>query len=148
MITFEKLNKENHKITELSNVFLYLIKKRTMCDTGIACDLYFEYMSKVHDHMEVVDKHLYTQLLASPELSVRQKADRFMSGSREIKKILNDYMHDWSVKSKHNLIIKNHEEFVKDTEIVFGLVLDRIQRETEHLYPLIRETSGDKMLAA
>lgn len=148
MITFESLNKENHKITELSNVFLYLIKERTMCDTGIACDIYFDYMTRVHDHMEVVDKHLYTKLLASPDLAVRQKADRFMSGSHEIKKIVNEYMSDWSAKSKHNLIIKNHAEFVKDTETVFGLVLDRIQRETEHLYPLVREATGNNVLAA
>jgi hypothetical protein len=31
---------------------------------------------------------------------------------------------------------------------MFALVLDRIQRETERLYPLVREISGDSRHAA
>ncbi|MGV6827606.1 MAG: hypothetical protein ACWA5Q_11585 [bacterium] len=146
MITFESLYNENHKITELSNVFLYLIKERTMCDAGITCDVFFDYMTRINQHLDLVDKHLYTKLLASPEQPVRQRADRFMADSREIKKILNEYFSDWS--DQRHLIIKNHDEFVKDTETVFGLVMDRIQRETEHLYPLVREANGNDVIAA
>jgi hypothetical protein len=31
---------------------------------------------------------------------------------------------------------------------MFGLVLDRIQRETEHLYPLLRKLEGHQAEAA
>jgi hypothetical protein len=37
------------------------------------------------------------------------------------------------------LKIADHDAFVKDTNQMFGLVLDRIQRETEVIYPLIRK---------
>jgi hypothetical protein len=148
MITFEQLHTQNHKITELSNVFLYLIKERSMCDTQIACDVFFDYVEQVREHLELVDKHLYTKLLNSPDQEVSQKADRFMSGSHEIKRIFKSYMAKWSTASSKELMIRNHRKFVKETEEVIGIVLDRIQRETEHLYPLVRRVTGDNKVAA
>ena len=148
MITFDELHRENHKITELSNVFLYLIKERSMCDTDIACDVFFDYVTKVNHHLELVDKHLYTKLLNSPDEGVRQKADRFMSGSTEVKRIFKAYLNKWSKQSRRELIIRNHKKFMQDTQDVMDIVLDRIQRETEHLYPLVRKVTGDDRIAA
>jgi len=148
MITFEQLHTENHKITELSNVFLYLIKERSMCDTDIACDVFFDYVDRVNHHIEMVDKHLYTKLLNSPDESVRQKADRFMSGSNEVKRIFKAYLGKWSKQTRKELIIRNHKKFMRDTQDVMDIVLDRIQRETEHLYPLVRKVTGDERIAA
>lgn len=148
MITFEELHRQNHKITELSNVFLYLIKERSMCDTEIACTVFFDYVEQVRDHLERIDKHLYKRLLNSPDQTVRNKADRFMSGSQEIKRIFNSYLTRWSHPGRKALMVRNHRKFLEDTEEVMGLVLDRLQRETEHLYPLIRQVTGDSRVAA
>jgi tRNA uridine 5-carbamoylmethylation protein Kti12 len=148
MVTFDELFTQNHKITELSNVFLYLIKDRSMCDTDIACDVFFTYVEKVREHIEVVDKKMYKALLASPDQSVNNVADRFMAGSQEIKKIFSTYLKTWSRERTQNLVIADHKAFVKDTEEMFNLVLDRIQRETEHLYPLVRKVNKDAMSAA
>jgi len=148
MVAFDELFAQNHKITELSNVFLYLIKDRSMCDTDIACDVFFSYVEKVREHLEVVDKKMYKALLASPEQSVNNVADRFMAGSQEIKKIFSTYLKSWSRERTKNLVIADHKAFVKDTEEMFDLVLDRIQRETEHLYPLVRKINKDAMNAA
>jgi hypothetical protein len=148
MITFEQLHAENHKITELSNVFLYLINERAMCDTQIACDVFFDYAEKVRDHLELVDKHLYTKLLNSPEAEVRQRADRFMSGSHEIKRLFNSYLSKWSSPGRRELTVRNHKKFVQDTQDIMEIVLDRIQRETEHLYPLVRKVTGNDRIAA
>ena len=65
-------------------------------------------------------------------------ADRFLSGSVEIKRIFAAYLKDWCDERKRELKIADHAAFVEDTNQMFGLVLDRIQRETENLYPLIR----------
>jgi hypothetical protein len=148
MITFEQLHEQNHKITELSNVFLYLIKERSMCDTGIACSVFFDYVEQVRDHLEVVDKHLYTKLLNSPDQEVRQKADRFMSGSHEIKRLFKRYLADWSSPQRDELRVRSHKKFVQETQDMMDIVLDRIQRETEHLYPLVRKVTGDERIAA
>jgi hypothetical protein len=148
MITFEQLHSQNHEITELSNVFLYLIKERAMCDTDTACNLFFDYVEKVRDHLELVDKHLYTKLLNSPDNAVRQKVDRFMSGSHEIKRLFKEYLNTWSRPGRHELLIRNHKRFVQETHDMMDIVLDRLQRETEHLYPLVREVTGDDKIAA
>ncbi len=142
MITFEELNTENHKITELSNVLLYLFNDRAMCDTDTACTLFYNYMEKVKDHLKVVD-HLYPSLLADSDKKVNYVANNFMSGEQEIKKIISQYMKSWCNKNKTGLVIGDYEAFLKDTREVFHMVLNRIQDETERLYPLVRELEAN-----
>lgn len=147
MVTFAELHAQNHKITELSNVFLYLIRDRAMCDTEVACDLFFDYSKKVREHIELVDKQLCGQLISHPDRAVRNTADRFMSGSAEIKRIFASYLKDWCSEKHKELHVRHHERFIEETNQMFTLVLERIQRETEHLYPLIRRLE-DRDLAA
>jgi hypothetical protein len=139
MITYKELNEQNHRITELSNVLDYLFKDRTMCDTGSCCELFNTYVKLVNEHIDLVDKNMYSDLLGSSDEKVKNVAKNFMSGSVEIKKILRDFTKQWCpVKNKNELKIKNHEEFLKDIEELFEIVLKRILDETEHLYPLVR----------
>lgn len=150
MVAFTQLHDQNHKITELSNVFRYLIQDRSMCDTAIACDVFFDYAKQVKEHMELVDRELCGRLISHPDQSVKNTADRFLSGSSEIKRIFSDYLKDWcsGAGKKRELSIRSHETFVTETNQMFDLVLDRIQRETEHLYPLIRKLEGADQQAA
>jgi hypothetical protein len=148
MTAFSQLHAQNHKITELSNVFLYLIQNREMCDTETACDVFFEYTAKVRAHIEVVDRELCGKLISYPDQSVKNTADRFLSGSTEIKRIFNQYLKDWCSEPRRRLTIRDHAEFISETEQMFSLVLDRIQRETEHLYPLIRKIEEKDRVAA
>jgi spore germination protein YaaH len=92
--------------------------------------------------------HTYTNLLSSPDNKVNNTARRFMGGSQEIRRIFNQYQKRWCEKRKHVLHISNYENFRNETSSLFDLVLARIQDETEHLYPLIRETRGDSQRAA
>jgi hypothetical protein len=139
MVTFAELHAQNHKITELSNVFLYLIKDRAMCDTEVACDLFFDFTKKVREHVELVDKQLCGRLISHPDQAVKNTANRFLSGSAEIKRIFASYLRDWCSEKHKELNVRNHERFVEETNQMFTLVMERIQRETEHLYPLIRK---------
>ena len=148
MVNFSDLNSQIHKITELSNVFLYLVQDRAMCDTECACNLFFEYKARVKEHIELVDQQLCGKLISYPDQKVKNTADRFLSGSSEIKKIFADYIKDWCSEKNRELTIRSHDQFVKETEEMFSLVLDRIQRETEHLYPLIRKLDEGGKLAA
>jgi hypothetical protein len=143
MITYQELHEQIHQITEISNVFLYLIDNRKMCDTQITCDLFFDYVEKVKEHLEVEDKSLYTVILKGGDDKARKTAQNFLSGSVEIKRIFQDYLKKWSRKGTHKLVIKNYEEFTKDTRGMFELVLNRFQDETEQLYPLARKISGN-----
>ena len=144
MITYEELNEQNHRITELSNVLHYLFKDRAMCDTASCCDLFYRYVDLVKEHIETVDRQMYKDLLASPDEKVSNVAKNFMSGSTEIKRILREFMHRWcpSAKKREALHIKDHETFLSDTDELFEIVLHRIQHETEKLYPLVRSLSN------
>ena len=148
MITYQQLHEQIHQITEISNVFLYLIDNRKMCDTQITCDLFFDYIEKVKQHLEIEDKSLYTIILKKGDEKARKTAENFLSGSIEIKRIFQNYLKKWSPKDKRKLVIANHEAFTRETREMFELVLDRFQNETEQLYPLARKISGDSLRVA
>jgi hypothetical protein len=140
MITYEKLNEQNHRVTELSNILHYLFKDRSMCDTDSCCDLFHNYVDLVKEHVDMVDKELCSELLKSQDEKIDGVAKNFLSGSVEIKKILKDFTKHWCpTKAKGALMIKDHKEFLADTDKLFDLVLRRILDETEHLYPLVRK---------
>jgi hypothetical protein len=149
MITYDELHAQNHDITELSNVLLYLFRERSMCDTGTCCELFYRYMGKVKEHVDIVDTNLYSKLLAHPDHKIQDLARNFMSGSQEIKKIMAAYTKEWCPRKKADtLAIAEHDRFLKESEEMFEMVLHRIQSETEKLYPLVREISGNKQHAA
>ena len=142
MITYDELNEQNHRITELSNVLQYLFKDRSMCGTGSCCELFYHYVDLVRKHIDLVDKDMYSDLLASPDKKINNVARNFMSGSQEVKRILKDFSKHWCPNRKEpSLRIKDHEAFLNDTDKLFELVLQRILDETEHLYPLVRSLS-------
>lgn len=148
MVAFAQLHAQNHKITELSNVFLYLVKERSMCDTEVACDVFFNLINLVKEHMEHVDREICGQLISNPDNKVKNTANRFLSGSTEIKRIFNSYVKQWCSHQSRSLKIDDYAAFLQDTEQMFALVMDRIQRETEHLYPLTRKLGEeDKQVA-
>ncbi len=140
MVTYKELNEQNHRITELSNVLRYLFNDRAMCDTRSCCDLFESYVTQIQQHIDLVDKNMYSELLTNEDESVSNIARNFMSGSVEVKKILKNFTRKWCA---HNhlgeLKIKDHKEFVAATDELFDIVLQRILDETEHLYPLVRQ---------
>lgn len=143
MITYKNLNEQNHRITELSNVLQYLLRDRAMCDTETCCNLFSNYMSLVQEHIDTVDKNMYTDLLGSPDEKVNNVAKNFMSGSVEVKKILRSFGKEWCPTRNYNdLRIKDHDQFLSAIDELFDIVLQRIQDETEHLYPLVRSLSA------
>ncbi len=149
MITYDELYEEIHNITEISNVFLYLIEDRSMCDTKITCDLFFDYVKKVKNHLELQDNHLYSAILSNGNDDDKKVAENFMSGSQEIKRIFKKYLKKWSkTGKKHELLLADYDAFTAETRQIFEMVLKRIQDETEHLYPLIRQLSGDNQKVA
>lgn len=143
MISYEDLNNQNHKITELSNVVSILIKDRSICDSETCSTLFYNYMDLVNIHMTKVDSSMYVDLLGQSSTSANQVANNFMSGSQEIKRIMKTYARKWFDRKKHALSVgSQHDTFIKDTDDLFEMVLNRIQDETENLYPMVRKISN------
>ena len=148
MVSYEELHKQNHKITELTNILEHLLGDRSLCDSQVTCDLFFDYVNTVKDHLAVTDSAMYSKLLGSGDQKMSNVANRFMGGSREINRIFSAYLKRWcKVKSK-TLVIREYDAFMRDTEEMFDMVLDRIQNETEHLYPAVQQVTGDQQAVA
>jgi hypothetical protein len=137
MVSIDELHQENHKLTELANVLLYLFRDRAMCDTETGCELFYTYLDKVHAHLSKVD-HLYGTLLRSKDEQASETARNFMSGEQEIKRIIATYTRKWCDRKHRGLRVANHDAFLRYTEELFETILRRIQGETEKLYPLVR----------
>ena len=139
MTLFNELHAQNHKLIESSNVLLYLLQERAMCDTDTACELLYSFLDSIDKHLGLVDS-LYKGLLSDKSPEANNTARKFMSGEQELKRIINQYIKKWCNKKNRQLTIADHESFKRDTQDLFELVLSRIQDETEHLYPMVRQS--------
>ena len=148
MITYDELHTQNHKITELTNILHHLLGDRSLCDSDVTCDLFFDFVDQVKEHLEITDSELYSKLLTSGDPKARNTAQRFMGGSKEIKRIFAAYLKKWCKLRSKKLVIKEYDQFMRETNEMFDMVLQRIQDETERLYPLVREVTGDERQVA
>jgi len=139
MMNFDELNRENHDIAEHSRVLSYLIDNRLICDTKIFCSLFYSYIDKVCNHVLIRDQEFYTPLLNSNDQRTTMLAHNFMNGSKEIKRLVDKYKRKWCETHGEILKIKDHEQFIAETNALFDMVLNRIQDEQEKLYPALRK---------
>ncbi len=148
MVSYQDLHQQNHKITELTNILEHLLGDRSLCDSQVTCELFFEYVNTVKDHLAVTDSAMYSKLLGSGDQKLNNVANRFMGGSREINRIFSAYLKRWCKVKNKELVVREYDAFIRDTHDMFGLVLDRIQDETEHLYPAVQRLTGDRQAVA
>lgn len=149
MLTYDDLNKQNDRITELTNVLTFLLSDRALCDTQVTSDLFFELVNQAEEHLKLEDKFIYRTLLASPDQQVRNISNNFMSGGVEIKRVFADYLKKWCGKQRcKSLTIRDYDAFLEETREMFELVLDRIQDEQEKLFPMLRKVIGDDEVLA
>jgi len=142
MYDLEQLTEKTHKISELSRVLSYLIQDRLICDAEITCQLFFQYVDKVNEHMNLGEQVFYKDLLTSHDQKLVNLASNFMNSTSEIKNIFKQYLRRWCNKKQTTLKIKDHPAFIQETEEMFELVLKRIQDEHEKLYPALRVIWG------
>jgi len=145
MVTFEQINHHNHKILERINIIGYMIKDRTICDSDVTCDLFFDLMDRIKNQMDIEERELYRDMLTSSDVTVKTTADNFLSGAAEIRRVYKQYMKRWC----HNksLRIKNYKQFVEETDDFLDVIQLRIIDKTEKFYPVVRSVYGEKMAA-
>ena len=145
MISVSQLNEQNSQIKELSSVLRYLIENKEMCNAKATCDLFMQYAEEVVDHLYLEEKEVYRHLLNHSDPKVKNTTKDFFSGSIEIKRVFNEYLGRWC---KHKTLrVTKHEEFVEDSHEVFDLVLNRIDAETNVLYPMVNKVFSEDIAA-
>jgi hypothetical protein len=145
MISINKMHRHNHKIAEYSKVLSVLIRDRELCDTQVMCNIFFDYVNAVKEHLSHEEKNIYQPMLIHSDAHIKNTATQFMSGSMEIKRIISGYVKKWC--SKNTLRIRNHQQFISDTEEIFEFVWNRIIDESEHLYPAFKIATEEKRAA-
>lgn len=138
MISYEELNSQIHKITELSNVLRYLVEDRAMCDTYTCCELFHRYVGYIRTHIDMVERNIYPHILTSGNQQAINSVGNFMNGSQEVKRIMKQYTRNWCRDKSSTLDVGDHPAFIKETDKFFDVMLQRLQDETEKLYPLSR----------
>jgi len=130
------LHQQVNDITELNNILRVVLVDRFLCDSKITGELFFRYIDAVQHHLTNTESGIFSQLLTNSDDQTCTTVERFMDGAREIKQIFSRYTKKWC--KNNNLVIKDHDEFLNETEKVFELVLRRLLDETENLYPLVQ----------
>ncbi|RTZ59793.1 MAG: hypothetical protein DSZ33_03800 [Gammaproteobacteria bacterium] len=138
MADFDTLYEQNHRIGEMANVLSFLIKDRQMCDADITCKLFFQYVNAVNEHLDLEERTLYKPLLTHS--ATRKLAENFLGGSAEIKRVFKQYVRHWC--KNNELHIKDHQEFLDDTNKMFELIWNRIVDESEKLYPAVKKAEA------
>jgi len=148
MIDLATLHEQNHKITEISNVFVYLAGERALCDTETACRLFFDYGNRLQEHLDQVDQLVKRHLSGHGEPRTTNLARKLVADSGLLRFNCRKYLERWTEPGKERFRIADHQAFVAETQALFELVLERIERETELLYPLLRQVENDARRAA
>lgn len=130
------LHQQVNDITELNNILRTILEDRFLCDSKVTAELFVRYTDAVQHHLTNTESGIFSQLLTNSDDQTITTIERFMNGAREIKQIFAEYTKKWCKNNR--LLIKDHDEFLSETEKVFDLILRRLLDETENLYPLVQ----------
>ena len=95
------------------------------------CDL----SAKVRTHLAEEDKGLYPALLIHEDPKVKSIAWGFISGEKPLRQMFDDYYRKWLKNCDFNF----SSEFVSETDDIFDMVLRRVEREEQILFPKLLE---------
>lgn len=89
---------------------------------------------KLKIHLDTEDKFLYPNLAKHDNISVRNKANKYIDEMGNICKVFTDYKNKFNTKSK---IMNSLDEFKKESKYIFDTIKKRISKEDVDLYPLL-----------
>ncbi len=142
MTTYRQIKKHHQHIKELTYILRRLITDTSFVEMETTCNLFFSYSNKVDSYFKLVETSVYHRMLVSSDENVKKTAYRFMAGSCGIKRLFSQYKQTWCHNKK--LRVRNHVRFVQESEDIFKLILQRINDEASHLYPVIREIEAEQ----
>jgi hemerythrin-like domain-containing protein len=97
----------------------------------LLCDL----SDKVKEHLAEEDRGLYPSLLIHEDPKVKSIAWGFISGEKPLRKTFDDYYKKWLKNCDFNFT----ESFMQETHEVFAMLINRIEREEQVLFPKLLE---------
>jgi hemerythrin-like domain-containing protein len=110
-----------------------MLKVRPNAKTAyqLLCDL----SDKVKEHLSEEDRGLYPSLLIHEDPRVKSIAWGFISGEKPLRKNFDDYYKRWLKNCDFNFT----DDFLTETDDIFTMLKDRIEREEQVLLPKLVE---------
>jgi hemerythrin-like domain-containing protein len=139
MVAIEELQKENQEIIDLASILSALVNKCEFRSNPVFCELLHRFMDKINAHLSHEARSVYTDLLSHKDLKINNAASQFISNAHELEKILGGYTRRWCVPIP---AVEKHEKFLEETNAIFRLLNERIAMESDHLFPIIRNTQA------
>lgn len=91
--------------------------------------------SKVKEHLSDEDHGVYPSLLIHEDPRVKSIAWGFISGERPLRQTFDEYHRKWLKNCDFNF----SEDFLRESQVVFRMVAERIDRENRVLFPKLVE---------
>lgn len=101
-------------------------------------DALSRFSSALKVHLTMEDKALYPALLSHPNTAISTLAKAFSEEMGGIKEEFVKYSTKWS---SPEAIQNSVQEFIQETEAIFGAVATRVEKENHHLYTMVDDLS-------
>lgn len=135
MYTLAELKKQNQEISDLANVLEALITNKQLINNPFVCELVSRFNEKVWMHLVFEDNSLYCELASHQNSDISKLAEDFHTTTKTIRKEFSDYIKLWCKASGTD---HYQQAFCQQTPEIINKVRQRIQFETEKIFPLIQ----------
>lgn len=95
-------------------------------------------------HLAIEDQSLYPVLLDGDDQKAKALAQQFKDEMSVIKAAFEKYVKKWPTAAA---IQAEAAEFVRDTQVVFAALKERVEKENNELYPMIDSVPESKAAA-
>ena len=140
MNTLDKCREEHKELaSKISDLRMMLtpeqlrIKPNAKASHQLLCDLF----DKLIDHLHAEDEDVYPDLLVNEDPKIKSMAWGFLSGEHSLRNMVSSYQRKWLKDCDYEF----SEEFVRETNKIFDLLVDRIDREEKVLFPRLEQTA-------
>jgi hemerythrin-like domain-containing protein len=97
-------------------------------------ELLVQLTSELIVHLKMEDDYLYPSLLNNPDNEIKQLARKFGDEMGELRQEYEKYIEKWRASQ---FIAMKAEQFIAETEEIFRVLQNRIEREDNELFPLV-----------
>lgn len=134
MTLVNELRTENQEIADTIEVLRHLISHNELRSNPVFCKLLQQFSDTVNDHLNHEGRAVFSDMLTHNDSEIKEAADRFLSNTNQLHKILRSYAKHWCKAPRD---FTNDEAFISETKEIFHLVTERINLEQNKLFPLL-----------
>jgi hemerythrin-like domain-containing protein len=136
MYTLDELKKQNREINDLIDLLAVLTEHENLRHNPFACELVSRFNEKVWMHLVFEDNTIYAELAKHHNPEISRIANQFHASAREVKKHFTHYVKLWCNTSTDEA---SQATFIAESKKVFKLIRQRVQFESEEIFPLVEQ---------